>query len=403
VRRFIITALAAAAVALASPAIARGPDWQLLGEQSVGFGVDRDVIRVNQNEEWFRNRSFRALHLEVANNDVHMMSVRLIYMNGHAENIPIDRLIRAGDNYDLSIGGERSYLREIELTYRSRPSFRGQAVVRIYGEPARRGGGDIGGRGDWTVLGEQSVGFSGERDVIRVGRVEGRFSRIRLEVSDNDVFLRSVRVRYRDGSTDEWELRQEIRAGDRSQALDLSGDRRAIEEVELSYRARPGFGGRARVVVLGDRGNSDGRGLQPTSSRGDERRAPEPRMDSRASDLLRNFNSFGRQNVDSRDDRVVFDIGPAREPQETLVLVAHDRPVQVREVEITFRSGDRQRVGLDELLEPGRPSRVIDLEGSRRALARVVVFVRSEGRRGGELELMASQSSMRALGVDRWR
>ena len=33
-----------------------------LGEKDVGFGVDRDVIRIGQGEDWYRDRRFRTLH-----------------------------------------------------------------------------------------------------------------------------------------------------------------------------------------------------------------------------------------------------------------------------------------------------------------------------------------------------
>src|SRR5262245_43698922 len=43
----------------------------LLGEKSVGFLVDRDVISVGQTEEWFRSRAFTALHFQAERNDIH--------------------------------------------------------------------------------------------------------------------------------------------------------------------------------------------------------------------------------------------------------------------------------------------------------------------------------------------
>jgi len=125
---------------LISPAHAqRDPDWVLLGEQTVGFGVDRDVVKVGQSDEWFRNRSFKALHFAAERNDVHMMAIRLVYLNGHAEDFRIDKLIPQGGQLPIDLRGERSYVKQIEMTYRSRPDFRGQAVIKVYGEPARRG------------------------------------------------------------------------------------------------------------------------------------------------------------------------------------------------------------------------------------------------------------------------
>ena len=125
---------------LITPAHAqRHAEWVLLGEQTVSFRVDRDVVNVGQSEEWFRNRSFKALHFVAERNDVHMMAVRLVYLNGHAEDFRIDRMIPQGGQLPIDLRGERSYLKQIEMVYRSRPDFRGQAVVKVYGEPARFG------------------------------------------------------------------------------------------------------------------------------------------------------------------------------------------------------------------------------------------------------------------------
>ena len=110
------------------------PGLVLLGEQTVGFGVDRDVIRISHGEDFYRReRPFRNLHIAAERNDVHLMSIRITYLNGFAENWSIDRLIRAGSETVIDLRGDRSYLRQIEMVYRSRPSFKGQAVVRVFG------------------------------------------------------------------------------------------------------------------------------------------------------------------------------------------------------------------------------------------------------------------------------
>ena len=148
----ILMSLAIAVVLLLQPATAqrdrdRRPDRPdaaeldrevLLGEKSVGFRVDRDTINIGQSEDWFRNRSFRSLRFHADRNDVHMMALRLVYLNGHAEDLRVDRRIRSGGDLRVNLRGDRSYLKQIEMTYRSRPNFEGQAVVRVFGEPARR-------------------------------------------------------------------------------------------------------------------------------------------------------------------------------------------------------------------------------------------------------------------------
>lgn len=229
-----------------SRAVAIGPrpgsDWLVLGRQTVGFGVDRDVINIGQSEDWFRTRSFRTLHIEAQRNDVHMMAIRLVYFNGYGEDFRIDRLIRQGELMPIDLRGERSFLRRIELVYRARPNFRGDAVVTVYGEPARRGDGPPGrfpDRDEWVELGCQNVALFGkDSDTIRVGRREGRFKAIRLEVRGADVEILDLKVIYANGEPDDIQVRHFLRAGDRTRRLDLRGWERAIERVNLTYRTK---------------------------------------------------------------------------------------------------------------------------------------------------------------------
>lgn len=218
-------------------------DWVPLGQQSVGFRVDRDVINIGQSEEWYRSRSFRALHFLAERNDVHMMSVKVVYLNGFAEEFRIDRLIRQGTEMPIDLRGDRSYLKQIEMVYRSRPDFRGEAIIKVFGEPARRMGGPGGpppapDRADtWTELGCQQVNLFGrDRDTIRVGRRDGRFKAIRLFVRGADVEMLDLKVIYAGGQPDDIAVKNVIRAGERTRPLDLKGWERAIDRVEMVYR-----------------------------------------------------------------------------------------------------------------------------------------------------------------------
>src|SRR5688500_5990624 len=50
-------------------------EWILLGENTVRFKVDRDVIVVGHSDDWYKNRGFRRSHLVAENNDIHLMAV----------------------------------------------------------------------------------------------------------------------------------------------------------------------------------------------------------------------------------------------------------------------------------------------------------------------------------------
>jgi hypothetical protein len=241
------------------------------------------------------------------------------------------------------------------------------------------------------VLGEQTVGFDVDRDVVKVGRREGRFSRIRLDVRGNDVFVRNVRVRYGNGEEESFELREEIRAGSSSRPIDLKGDRRAIDTIELTYRARPGFRGQATVAVLGDQ--------RPDRSES----APAPAPDYLyPSEIVQKFNNWGRKRIEEGEDRAVFVVGEGREAQHTLLLIAQERPVHVRSVEITFGNGQRQLVELDDRLMPGTGTPPIELENGPRRITRVVVRL-GASRGTGTLQLLASQVTVDQLAMQRWR
>ena len=261
----VLTALATDAMAQRRDRGDRDREWVLLGEQSVGFRVDRDIIRIGQSEDWYRDRAFRRLHLVAEGNDIHLIAVRLVYFNGFGEDYRVDRLIRPGEDQAIELRGDRSFVRQIELTYRSRPGFGGRAVMKVYGEPSRRGGPPggpppiisgpgpgPGGGADWTELGCKQVSLFGrDRDAIDVGRREGRFKAIRLHVRGADVEMLDLRVIYANGQPDDIPVRRVIRQGDSTQPLDLRGRERSIQRVEMVYRTIPNFKGLARVCVEG--------------------------------------------------------------------------------------------------------------------------------------------------------
>jgi hypothetical protein len=239
---------------------ARERGWELLGEKTVGFRVDRDVINLSQSEDWFRDRRYRTLHFLAGGNDIYMIGIRLVYFNGFGEDFRVDRLIRQGEDLPMDLRGERSYLARIEMTYRSRPDFRGEAVIRVYGEPTRRRGPDLSdaeeaGRGE-VLLGEQRVGFRVDRDTINIGQSEDwfrnrAFRSFRFHADGNDVHMMAIRLVYLNGHIEDLPLDRQIRAGG-DLRVDLRGDRSYIRQIEMTYRSRPNFEGQAVVRVYGE-------------------------------------------------------------------------------------------------------------------------------------------------------
>ncbi len=243
---------------MVAPSMAqRGPGggdrWVTLGEKSVGFLVDRDVLRISHNEDWYRREGpFRTLRFTAQGNDIHIMNVRVVYLNGFAENFTVNQLLRARQSVTVDLRGDRSFLREIEFVYRSRLNFKGQATLKIEAEAARRGPPGPGPGPKVELLGSQKVGFLVDRDVLRVGRKEGRFRRIALRAIGNDIEVLDLKVIYTNGAPDDIPVRRVLRAGQQSEPLDLKGAApRAIDRIEFVYRSRPSFKGQATLEVYG--------------------------------------------------------------------------------------------------------------------------------------------------------
>jgi len=105
--------------------------------------------------------------------------------------------------------------------------------------------------GTWDFLGEQKVNFGVDHDVIRVGRKDGKFRAIKLRVADNDIEILDLKVIYANGAPDDIRVRQKMRKNSETRTIDLKGNTRIIREIQMTYRSRPSFRGRATIQVYG--------------------------------------------------------------------------------------------------------------------------------------------------------
>ncbi len=105
----------------------------------------------------------------------------------------------------------------------------------------------------WVYLGEAHVDGAVDHDKIKVGKSEGRFRALQIRVDRAPVEFNRVVVHYANGTNEEIQIRQRVRAGGSTRDIDLRGGDRAIESVEFWYeRAR--YGPRRPRVRLYGRG-----------------------------------------------------------------------------------------------------------------------------------------------------
>ena len=210
----------------------------LFGVQDVGFLVDRDTIRVGKEIG-----KFDRIRLRVLKNDVYVTDLKAVYDNGDTESLLTDTKIDAGRKTDWIALKHKGFIKEIQLVYRSRPDFKGEARVEVFGEYAD---GWLGPNGEgnkynngWVLLGTDTAGSIGfDKVKIPVGKNEGGFKQIKVAVKDRDVTMTDLAVVYDDGSKDQLDAdRTKIEADQAFGPVDLKKDG-SIKEIQATWRSR---------------------------------------------------------------------------------------------------------------------------------------------------------------------
>lgn len=269
----LVLGLALAVVSVMPAAAQRGGgNWELLGEARVGIGADRDVVNIGRGEDYFRTRAYRKLRFVADGGEVKMRSIRLHYINGVSEELKFEQNLRPGQEIDVDLRGERSYLRQIEMFYKGKFGISigggglrvNQPTIKVLGDNVRAGpppgpppGPAFRPKPGWQLLGRQEVGFGVDRDVIRINPFDDwknrGYDRLHFVAENNDLHMISVRVVYENGFGENIRIDRLIRAGG-DLAIDLPGRRSYLRQIEMTYRSRPGFAGRSIVNVFGEQG-----------------------------------------------------------------------------------------------------------------------------------------------------
>lgn len=109
---------------------------------------------------------------------------------------------------------------------------------RIGSRPSRR----------WRMIGEKQARRSVDRDVVRV-KADRAYTAIRLRVFHAPVEFLNVQVHFRNGESQEIEVRQFIERGGATRVIDLPGNKRFIERIVFWYKTPEFARERATVQV----------------------------------------------------------------------------------------------------------------------------------------------------------
>jgi hypothetical protein len=104
---------------------------------------------------------------------------------------------------------------------------------------------------DWKVMGDAEIKRASGTATINVGAEEGLAKRIKFEVRGTDVEFKKVTVTYENGDPEEVEIRDTVRRGGKSRAIDLKGGNRVIKKVLIAFKVDKDPDRNARIVLMG--------------------------------------------------------------------------------------------------------------------------------------------------------
>jgi len=87
----------------------------------------------------------------------------------------------------------------------------------------------------WILLGTAHVDKNEDHKTIHVGDQAGQFRKLQLRMNGGAVELQRMVVHFGNGTQEELAVSDRIRSGGKTPELDLPGERRTIESVELWY------------------------------------------------------------------------------------------------------------------------------------------------------------------------
>lgn len=370
---------AACAVALCAAAgAARADDdgWVKLGEREVAFRAERDTIVVTAAEG-----RFNKLRFHVRGNGVELLDADVTFGNGEKQDLKVrEELAEGATTRAIDLTGEARVIKRIDFAYKTKGRLRdGKATVAVWGK--LDGGAAAGPAEKWTKLGQRQVGFGVDRDVIPVGIAEGLFKRIRLEVEGNEIELRSLTVRFGNGEKEELTVREKIRDGGQTRAIDLPGALRVIKEIELVYstEGRP-RDGRATVKAFGLELSAEER----ARAGGDGRDRPKAGDGRDKADDDQGWELLGRREVDVFGvDKDVIPVTAKEGRWKRIRLHVTGNSVDLLDLDITFGNGDKKDVQVRDTLREGSYSRAIDLPGEARVIRSVGITWKVARRQAG--------------------
>jgi hypothetical protein len=104
---------------------------------------------------------------------------------------------------------------------------------------------------DWKILGDATIEKQAATEEIKVGGEEGLVKRIKFEARGADIEFKKITIAYENGDPEQIDVRDKVRRGGRTRAIDLKGGNRVIKKVVVALKVDKDADRDARIILLG--------------------------------------------------------------------------------------------------------------------------------------------------------
>jgi len=221
--------------------------WHKIGETTVDFKKDRDVIVVAMADR------FAAIQFKVDDASIDLISLEVYYESGDKQNIVVNSPIKAkGVSKVIDLNGGERNLKNIVFVYKTLPNSKEEkAHVEIWGmktnadeqKKEANSGSDapvimVSDQKGWHKIGERSVEFTRDHDEFIVIGAD-RFSSIKFMVTEASIQLINLTVHFESGDVQKIPVNSPVMAGTNSKVIELNGGERDLKKIAFEYKTLP--------------------------------------------------------------------------------------------------------------------------------------------------------------------
>ena len=105
--------------------------------------------------------------------------------------------------------------------------------------------------GEWFYLGDKTVGFGVDHDVIHFGNWKDDVRQIKLKITDGPLKMFRMKIHFDNNTVQEVTLRNRFAQGSESRVIDMDGGLRHLTKIEFWYETKGFARGRSRVAIWG--------------------------------------------------------------------------------------------------------------------------------------------------------